>query len=54
MPLFGRLFDMHSYAAAFWIATALPLCGFVGWLVLSRESGSRGGDTRILTRNVAL
>ena len=40
MPLFGRLFDVHSYAAAFWIATAVPLCGFVGWLVLSRESGS--------------
>jgi ACS family hexuronate transporter-like MFS transporter len=40
MPLFGRLFDMHSYAAAFWIATALPMCGFAGWLVLSGESGS--------------
>src|ERR1035437_1587139 len=40
MPLFGRLFDVHSYAAAFWIATAVPLCGFAGWLVLSRESGS--------------
>jgi MFS transporter, ACS family, hexuronate transporter len=40
MPLFGRLFDVHSYAAAFWIATAVPLCGFAGWLVLSRESGT--------------
>jgi ACS family hexuronate transporter-like MFS transporter len=40
MPLFGRLFDTHSYAAAFWIATAIPLCGFVGWLVLSREGGT--------------
>ena len=39
MPLFGRLFDVHAYAAAFWIATALPMCGFVGWLALSRESG---------------
>ena len=38
MPLFGRLFDVHSYAMAFWIATAIPICGFAGWLVLSRES----------------
>jgi MFS transporter, ACS family, aldohexuronate transporter len=38
MPLFGRLFDVHSYTAAFWIATVIPICGFAGWLVLSRES----------------
>ena len=37
MPFFGRLFDVHSYAAAFWIATAIPMCGFAGWLVLSRD-----------------
>ena len=37
MPISGRLFDVHAYAAAFWIATAIPMCGFVGWLVLSRE-----------------
>jgi ACS family hexuronate transporter-like MFS transporter len=37
MPILGRLFDVHAYAAAFWIATAIPMCGFVGWLVLSRE-----------------
>ena len=37
MPILGRLFDVHAYAAAFWIATAIPICGFVGWLVLSRE-----------------
>jgi predicted MFS family arabinose efflux permease len=49
MPVFGRLFDMHSYAAAFWIATAIPLCGFAGWLVLSRESGDYTG---IVTPNV--
>ena len=39
MPILGRLFDVHAYAAAFWIATAIPMCGFVGWLVLSREGG---------------
>ena len=39
MPILGRLFDVHAYAAAFWIATAIPLCGFAGWLVLSREGG---------------
>ena len=38
MPFFGRLFDVHSYTAAFWIATVIPICGFAGWLVLSRES----------------
>jgi hypothetical protein len=37
MPILGRLFDVHAYAAAFWIATAIPMCGFAGWLVLSRE-----------------
>jgi ACS family hexuronate transporter-like MFS transporter len=42
MPILGRLFDVHAYAAAFWIATAIPLCGFVGWLVLSREGGQSG------------
>jgi ACS family hexuronate transporter-like MFS transporter len=41
MPILGRLFDVHAYAAAFWIATAIPMCGFVGWLVLSREDGLR-------------
>ena len=41
MPIFGRLFDLHSYAAAFWLATALPMCGFLGWLMLSREGGMR-------------
>jgi ACS family hexuronate transporter-like MFS transporter len=37
MPLFGHLFDVHRYSAAFWIATAIPLAGYLGWLVLSRE-----------------
>jgi ACS family hexuronate transporter-like MFS transporter len=44
MPILGRLFDVHAYAAAFWIATAIPMCGFVGWLVLSREGGLGGKD----------
>ena len=43
MPILGRLFDVHAYAAAFWIATAIPMCGFVGWLVLSRERTERQG-----------
>ena len=38
MPLFGHLFDLHRYSAAFWIATAIPLAGYLGWLAL----GSRG------------
>ena len=44
MPILGRLFDVHAYAAAFWIATAIPMCGFVGWLALSREDALGGGD----------
>ena len=40
MPLFGKLFDLHAYAAAFWIATAAGLCGYLGWLWLSRESAA--------------
>lgn len=38
MPLFGRLFDLHLYQAAFWIATAVPLAGFAGWRGLSRRT----------------
>jgi MFS transporter, ACS family, hexuronate transporter len=38
MPYFGRLFDLHAYAAAFWIAASIPIAGFFGWLMLSRES----------------
>ena len=37
MPLFGHLFDVHRYSAAFWIATAIPLAGYLGWLGLSSE-----------------
>jgi len=35
MPLFGRLFDQHQYATAFWIATAVPVLGWAGWMALS-------------------
>jgi ACS family hexuronate transporter-like MFS transporter len=42
MPYFGRLFDTHAYATAFWIATAVPVLGFMGWLTLSR---TRSGAT---------
>ena len=35
MPLFGRLFDAHCYNAAFAIAAAAPLVGFVGWWILN-------------------
>jgi ACS family hexuronate transporter-like MFS transporter len=37
MPLFGRLFDLHRYTAAFLIATAIPTAGYFGWLWLSRR-----------------
>ena len=35
MPLFGRLFDRHHYSEAFWIATAVPVVGWIGWTLLS-------------------
>jgi len=35
MPLFGRLFDLHRYPDAFWIATAIPIAGYAGWRCLS-------------------
>jgi ACS family hexuronate transporter-like MFS transporter len=35
MPWFGRLFDQHRYASAFWIAGAVPIAGYLGWLLLS-------------------
>jgi ACS family hexuronate transporter-like MFS transporter len=41
MPLFGHLFDVHRYSAAFWIAAAIPVAGYLGWLALS----SRGGPS---------
>ena len=44
MPLFGHLFDVHRYSTAFWIATAIPLAGYLGWLALSsRRDSSRWG-----------
>jgi hypothetical protein len=36
MPLFGHLFDLHRYSEAFWIAAAVPLAGYLGWLALSK------------------
>jgi ACS family hexuronate transporter-like MFS transporter len=43
MPLFGHLFDLHRYSAAFWIATAIPVAGYLGWLALSSRGGSSVG-----------
>jgi ACS family hexuronate transporter-like MFS transporter len=38
MPYFGRLFDLQRYSTAFWTAAAIPVIGFFGWLLLSRET----------------
>jgi len=40
MPLFGHLFDLHRYSAAFWIATAIPVAGYLGWLAISMRGDS--------------
>lgn len=35
MPVFGRLFDQGRYDAAFALATAFPILGYVGWWSLN-------------------
>jgi ACS family hexuronate transporter-like MFS transporter len=35
MPLFGHLFDVHRYPAAFTLAAAVPLIGYGLWMGLS-------------------
>jgi len=37
MPLCGRLFDQQRHSWAFWIVTAIPLVGYLVWLVLNRS-----------------
>jgi MFS transporter, ACS family, hexuronate transporter len=41
MPLFGRLFDRELYGAAFGLAAAAPLAGYLGWRALLRYGGPR-------------
>jgi len=36
MPVFGKLFDSSSYAAAFTVASLFPIAGYAGWRLLSR------------------
>jgi len=38
MPFFGRLFDQQRYDAAFMLAAAFPVTGYLFWLYLSRDS----------------
>jgi ACS family hexuronate transporter-like MFS transporter len=42
MPMFGRLFDQHRYAVAFWIAAVVPVLGYIGWQWLSRRAVVQG------------
>jgi len=37
MPLFGRLFDLHNYAAAFALAASFPVAGYFIWLLVNRN-----------------
>jgi len=37
MPLFGRLVDLRLWDAAFAAAAAVPVAGFLAWLVLNRR-----------------
>ncbi len=36
MPVFGRLFDLHRYDAAFLLAAAFPVAGYAGWIIATR------------------
>jgi ACS family hexuronate transporter-like MFS transporter len=36
MPIFGRIFDLHQYFKAFWIAAAIPVLGYGAWLGFAR------------------
>jgi ACS family hexuronate transporter-like MFS transporter len=38
MPIFGRLFDLRRYHAAFLLATAAPIAGYGAWLWVSYRS----------------
>lgn len=40
MPFFGRLFDLHRYPVAFWVAAAIPVAGYAGWRTLSSPAAS--------------
>jgi ACS family hexuronate transporter-like MFS transporter len=40
MPMAGRLFDQHRYSEAFWVATAVPVFGFLAWRMLERRSST--------------
>ena len=37
MPRIGRLFDLHDYQSAFWIAALCPVLGYGLWYVLNLE-----------------
>ena len=39
MPLFGHLFGLHPYSAAFWIG-AIRVAGYLGWMGLSARGDS--------------
>jgi ACS family hexuronate transporter-like MFS transporter len=40
MPVFGHLFDVRRYSVAFWIAAAIAMAGYLGWLALSSRGDS--------------
>jgi ACS family hexuronate transporter-like MFS transporter len=41
MPVFGKIFDLHQYARAFWIAAAIPIVGYVVWRTLASGTDHR-------------
>ncbi len=50
MPLFGRLLDLEAYRAAFALAAALPLAGFLLWGRLNRPTLVPVSETAYFSR----
>jgi ACS family hexuronate transporter-like MFS transporter len=41
MPGIGHLFDLHRYGAAFLLATAFPIAGYLAWRLIDSYRGAR-------------
>jgi len=46
MPVFGRLMDLRAWDAAFALAAAIPVAGFMLWFWLNRGGGQASGWRR--------
>jgi hypothetical protein len=47
MPIFGRLFDLKQYEAAFALAALVPMAGWGIWMALNRRSPDSRGSQQV-------